>query len=387
MAAALAGFGLVVDLPIHILENTFGRGVFALEGEPCGLGNFELDRGVEFVGCFLGEDLFIDEAAAPETDRIVVGLVEIDLIRAAILFRVRVGNRVPVVAVGIDLEDKRERFLVRPPDGVPGFCPDLVKILAIRGIPCDPVSLCALGQAVLDCGRPLHARPHRVLVVFDDVNHRELPERGQIERLVIRALVDSPVTQKAEAATFQALVFQAVGKAEAKRGLAGHDPVTAPVVFFRCEKMHRAALAARAAGGLAEKLRHAGVHVHPHRERVAVVPVGGDHVVVFPQERYRPNRDRFLADVKVEEPPHFALVVILQRRLLEPADAQHLREKPDFFISPEGRVDFRGGIVHRCWVFFGFAHENLVRFVLSRSACDADGRQTGEIPSVPHRLQ
>ena len=99
MAAALPGLGLVVDLPIHVLENALRCRVFAFQSKPGGFGSFLFDGGVEFVSRFLGEDLFLDEAVAPEADRVVVGFVALDLVSAAVFFRVGIGDRVPVVCL------------------------------------------------------------------------------------------------------------------------------------------------------------------------------------------------------------------------------------------------------------------------------------------------
>jgi hypothetical protein len=95
-------------------------------------------------------------------------------------------------------------------------------------------------------------------------------------------LVHRAIAEEAQRRAFDAAIFQTVREAETQRRLAGHDAVTAPVVLVRREVVHRAALAARATGRLAEELGHALVHAHPDRQGVAVVAVGGDDVIVRP---------------------------------------------------------------------------------------------------------
>ena len=75
---------------------------------------------------------------------------------------------------------------------------------------------------------------------------------------------------------------------------------------FAAEQVHRAALALRAAGGLAEQLGHHGPRRDAARDRLPVVAVGGDHVVVVAQHGDRAGADGFLSDVQVAEPADLA---------------------------------------------------------------------------------
>ena len=204
---------------------------------------------------------------------------------------------------------------------------------------------------------------------------------------MVGALVDRPIAQKAKAAAFQPFVFQTIGQSEAQGGLARDNSVSAPVILIRRKVVHRSALAPRASRGFAEQLRHAGVHVHADRQRVTMIPVGGDHVVIFSHQRNRPECNRLLANVEMQKTTHLPLVVIFQGRLLESPDAEHLRKEADFFSRPELCVDLRFCKVDWRRFIFGFAHENVVRFVLSTSATRASGWQTRKIPSDQFPMQ
>jgi hypothetical protein len=102
--------------------------------------------------------------------------------------------------------------------------------------------------------------------------------------------------------------------------------VTAHEVQAHVEQVHRAALALRAAGGLPVELRHHRARGYAARERLAVLAVGADHVVVGAERGERAHRQRLLADVEVTEAADLPEAVRLARLLLEVADQEHLAE-------------------------------------------------------------
>ena len=61
-----------------------------------------------------------------------------------------------------------------------------------------------------------------------------------------------------------------------------------------------------------------------HRQHVAVVAVGGDHLVAFVQRHLHADDDRFLADIEMAEAADEAHAVELAGLLLEAADQQHV---------------------------------------------------------------
>src|SRR5690606_4663691 len=97
--------------------------------------------------------------------------------------------------------------------------------------------------------------------------------------------------EEAQAATFHPLVFQRERKSESQRRLASDDAVAAPKIFVRREKMHRAALAFGTTGGSAEQFRHALVHGHAHRQRVAVTAITRNDMIILATKRERADGD------------------------------------------------------------------------------------------------
>jgi hypothetical protein len=105
--------------------------------------------------------------------------------------------------------------------------------------------------------------------------------------------------------------------------------------------MHRAPFTLGAAGRLAQELGHGRVGAHPSRERMAVIAIGRDHVIVFPEHADRAHGDRFLTAVLMEEPPDLVPALIHHLRpLLEPPDQHHLAEPQEGLAAVDGRLGF-----------------------------------------------
>lgn len=95
---------------------------------------------------------------------------------------------------------------------------------------------------------------------------------------------------------------------------------------------------------------------------MGVVAISGDDVVIFSHEGNAADGDGLLADVKVEESPHRAALVVLEGDLFKSADTHHFAIQLDFFIGGKVSIDgvlgggevSRGGHkegrrVGRCW--------------------------------------
>ena len=107
------------------------------------------------------------------------------------------------------------------------------------------------------------------------------------------------------------------------------DGVAAHHEALLVEIMHGAAETLRAARRLAEKLGHAGIRARAARQRVPVVAVGGDQVIVGPRGRHGTGDDRFLADVEVAETADAVpTLVLLGGAFLETPDEEHLGKHP-----------------------------------------------------------
>ena len=106
--------------------------------------------------------------------------------------------------------------------------------------------------------------------------------------------------------------------------------VPAVHVVFLVEVMHGTAEAAGAAGRFAEKLGHAGISGSSARQRMGMIAISGDQVVVRPRRCDRADHDRFLPDVEMAEAADLLRLILLTGAFLETPDQQHQREHLDF---------------------------------------------------------
>ena len=334
------GLRLPVHLEIHILHDALLASHRALVGELRRRRRLGFRGLVNHVVLLLGERAFLDQPALENLNRVVALLVVLDLLLLPVAAGVlRVGDAVAVVAVSGNFQHRRLLLGMRAFDRGLHCGAHFVDVRAVALRPAYRKPLGTLGEAAFESGTPREARAHRVAVVFDDVDHRDVEERRHVQALVEATLVHRAVAHEAHRRALHSLVFQCVGEAEAERRLPADDAVAAPVVFVRREEVHRAALALRAAGGLAKQFGHALVHGHSDCESMAVATVGGDDVIVVAHERYASYGHGFLAIVEMQEAAHFFLRVLPQRLALEAADAHHVGEEPQLSLGGKFGVD------------------------------------------------
>src|SRR5207245_10996972 len=101
---------------------------------------------------------------------------------------------VALVAVRIGDDERRAFTGTRTCDRVACGRVDRPHVAPVHVHPGHPVTLGAL-RDVLDRDRALHRQAFGVLVVFADVDRRQLPDRGQVQRFVAGALVGSAVAE------------------------------------------------------------------------------------------------------------------------------------------------------------------------------------------------
>ena len=170
----------------------------------------------------------------------------------------------------------------------------------------------------------LEGGPHAVAIVLAKENDRQFPHRCHVQRLVKCSNVDRGFAEETDAYFVVALVLAGEGETRGQRDVSSNNSMAAHEAALDVEQVHRAALALRATGGLAEQLRHYGFRRDALDERLPMFAVGTDDVVVVPQRCERTDRDCFLADVEVAEAADLTEGICFRRLFLKATDQQHL---------------------------------------------------------------
>src|SRR5580704_18037662 len=311
---------------VHVREQLLRRRLRRSLREGDRLVGQVVDRLLDVLDVRLGEDAFLEAAVGEERDRIAQ-LLAVDLLLGAVDRAGRVPHGVATEAIGAGLHQGGRLVaagaLHRPTHRVA----HRQDVHAVHRLAVDPVGLgeapdLGLGERAVDRGA------HRVAVVLANEDHRQLPERGQVQGLVELAFGHRAVTEVAQHDLVAPLVLDREAGAGGERQVRAHDAVAAQEVDALVEEVHRAALALTQPAHAAEQLGHDPARIRPLGQAVAVLAIGRNRVVVGPQGRGRADRHRLLSDVEVEEAADLAEGVHLGRLLLEAPDQRHLRQQP-----------------------------------------------------------
>lgn len=83
-----------------------------------------------------------------------------------------------------------------------------------------------------------------------------------------------------------------------------------------------------------------------------MIPIGGDDMIVLSQQRNGTHGYRFLADIEMEESCHFATLIVLEGKLFEGPNANHLPMQRELLLcrqlSVDRRVSVGGGGAGSC---------------------------------------
>ncbi len=143
------------------------------------------------------------------------------------------------------------------------------------------------------------------------------------------ALIDCTVPEEAERHSIFAAIFRGERHSRRERNVRADDGVTAIHVIFFVEEMHRTAEPTRATGFLAKQLGHAGIGAGAARERVCVIAIRRDDVIVVAHRRNRTRHQSFLPDIEMTEAANLLRLILLARTFFETTDQQHQREHLD----------------------------------------------------------
>ena len=267
-----------------------------------------------------GSDLLVHQVLVVNADRIIL-LPALDLLRLAVALRV--AHRVAAETVSDDLHKIRPAARTNTPQGLFGRLAHFQHVHAIHAPIWHAVTFGFLAD-LRDRRGAFDRRAHAVLVIFAHPQHGQLPDFGQVERLVEVADVRRPVPKHADGDAVCALVQVAQGQARGKRQVGAHNGMPAPEILAHVRHVHRAAPALRAAGRFAKQLGDHLVGAQAAVDRHAVIAVSRDDAVLRLAGRDQAGADRLLADIQVQKTANLALLVKLGGLLFELADQHHL---------------------------------------------------------------
>ena len=218
----------------------------------------------------------------------------------------------------------RERPLRRRVDGL-----DVLPVDRHRAHPEGDGAL----REVRDGQLLVRGRRLRIVVVLADEERRQLPQLGEVERLVERPDVRRAVAEVRDGHARLASHLECERRAGDHRQAAADDGVRAEVAALDVVEVHRASVATRDALHLPVELRHDRVRVRPARERMPVGAMRRREDVPLGHRARHADGHRLLADRHVQEARQLARAELLLDLLLEAADEQHLAvELPQAFL-------------------------------------------------------
>jgi hypothetical protein len=144
------------------------------------------------------------------------------------------------------------------------------------------------------------------------------------ERVTDVALVGGAVAEEGQRHALVVAVAVGEGEPGAQRNLSADDAVAAVEVFLLGEHVHGAALPPGIAAPASGQFRHHPPRGHVHRQHVAVVAIGGDHLVAVLHRHLQAGDHGFLADVEMAETADEPHSIKLAGLFLEAADQQHV---------------------------------------------------------------
>ncbi len=323
---------------LHVPVEFVGRREVALVGELDGVfhrGSCALDVGLEVV---IGGEASFFQLRLEQLDGIAVGLpLRLFFARAAAR---RVGHRVATEAIADSLDQRRA---IASAGGRRRRLPRLAHGQRIHAVHAQIGHAIGGGARLQRVHRPglLDVHAHRVAVVLAEIDDGQLPQRGQVQRLVERAFIHRAIAKEGQRDIALLLILDAEAHAGGDDELRADDGLAAQQPMLGAVHVHRAALAATTAGHFAVQLCHDSAWLDTLGDGMPVLAIAAEDVIGRAQRGDGPHASRLLADVQVEEAADLAQGVGLASLLFELPDERHLVVQPEQLLAAqtcEGRL-------------------------------------------------
>src|SRR5258705_6452678 len=275
-----------------------------------------------------------EQAVADLLDRILIVANLVDLLAGAIFRRVR--HRMAAIAVSLHFQNERALAGPAPGDRLVSRGLDRADIHAIDLLARNVEGNAALGKIGLRRGTR-DRRAHGVTIVFDDVDHWQLPQLRHVEAFIDLALVRRAVAEIRQADKVVAAVAVGEGETRAERNLGSDDAMSAEEILLLAEHVHGAALSPGIAALASRQFGHYALGIHAGRQHMPVIAVSRYDLIALLQGHLHADDDRFLADIEMAEPADRAHAVELAGLVLESPDQAHVAKRAHSLRSCEFR--------------------------------------------------
>src|SRR6266581_376799 len=139
-----------------------------------------------------------------------------------------------------------------------------------------------------------------------------------------RALINSGFTEEAESYLICLSVLAGESHPGRRRNLPANDCMAAEKIQLAAEQMHRAPFASRTAARLTIEFGHHGIRRHALGNRLAVLPITCQDVIVGTDGRNRADADGLLANIQVTETANLSQRVRLRALFFKAPNEKHL---------------------------------------------------------------
>ena len=220
--------------------------------------------------------------------------------------------------VGVGLDQRRPTAAPGNGDSVGDHRADRMDVVAVNHDRRQPVRRGLVSGRARGGDHRADRGVLHVLVVLADEQHRQLPDRREIDRLVERADVHRTVTEEADGDRIGLLDLAGPGQPARDRQVRTDNGVGAVVAVLHAGDVHRATLAGADPACLAQQFGEDRLRRGTAGEGMGVAAVGADRVVPWGQNRADTDGDRLLAEAEMRGTVHPALPVedvdLLQKR-------------------------------------------------------------------------
>ena len=281
----------------------------------------------------------------------------------------RIGARVAAVAIGQALDQRRAAAGARLVEGLFRRAIDHVGVVAVDHDLLQPVGRGAVAGRARHRGDVGDRGVFHVEVVLADEDHRQLPHRGEVQRLVERADVGGAVAEEAHRHVVLLLVLRPPGRAAGDRQMRADDGVGAHHAVLLGGQVHRAALAAHQAVVALHQLAEHLLDRHAARQRVGVAAVGAERQVALLHGGGEARRHGLLAERQMARALHQVLQEQVVGALLGLADVDlaAVKLEPGFLADVVVYGGFGGGFVqHGDFLAFPRAVSGFGRYQAGR---------------------